>query len=155
MPFIASLALFAALRAQDSSLPKPRTKTLCSVAFDRDRRCPVRADNEAKACLDDVGLNAQQQTDAKLVIVGESAPNERGREFAAHRAVNVKHYLVEDKGIDASRIEVRTGTQDAKEVEDYLVPAHGDFDADVPGTQRVDEDSVKWRPCHAKGLDSQ
>ena len=48
-----------------------------------------------------------------------------------------------EKGIDASRISVRTGTQGNKEVENYLVPAGATFDNDVQGTTAVDESTVK------------
>ena len=54
--------------------PTPKTQTLCSIQFDKDKRRPARVDNEAKACLDDVALNAQQKADAALVVVGNSAP---------------------------------------------------------------------------------
>jgi hypothetical protein len=67
-------------------------------------------------------------------------------ELAAQRAVNTKEYLVTDKGIDASRIQVKTGTAGQNEVEDYLVPAGANFDADVPGTSPVDENSIKAQP---------
>jgi outer membrane protein OmpA-like peptidoglycan-associated protein len=124
--------------------PKPTTKTLCSINFDRDKRRPARVDNEAKACLDDVALNLQQQTDATAVLVGEAASTEKKPEaLAAQRAVNTKDYLVKEKGIDPSRISVRTGTQGNKEVENYLVPAGANFDSDVQGTTPVDESSVK------------
>jgi hypothetical protein len=124
--------------------PAPKTKTLCSINFDRDKRRPARVDNEAKACLDDVALNLQQQTDATAVLVGEAAPDEKKADtLAAQRAVNTKDYLVKEKGIDPSRISVRTGTQGNKEVEDYLVPAGATFDNDVPGTTAVDESTVK------------
>ena len=124
--------------------PAPKTKTLCSISFDRDKRRPARVDNEAKACLDDVALNLQQQTDATAVLVGEAASDEKGADtLAAQRAVNTKAYLVTEKGIDASRISVRTGTQGNKEVENYLVPAGATFDSDVQGTTAVDESTVK------------
>jgi hypothetical protein len=124
--------------------PAPKTKTLCSINFDRDKRRPARVDNEAKACLDDVALNLQQQTDATAVLVGEAASTEKKADtLAAQRAVNTKDYLVKEKGIDASRISVRTGTQGNKEVENYLVPAGATFDNDVQGTTAVDENSVK------------
>ena len=42
---------------------------------------------------------------------------------AAERAVNTKDYLVKEKGIDASRVAVFTGTEDAKKVSTTLVPA--------------------------------
>jgi outer membrane protein OmpA-like peptidoglycan-associated protein len=124
--------------------PKPTTKTLCSINFDRDKRRPARVDNEAKACLDDVALNLQQQTDATAVVVGEAASTEKKPEaLAAQRAVNTKDYLVKEKGIDPSRVSVRTGTQGNKEVENYLVPSGATFDSDVQGTTPVDESSVK------------
>ncbi|MCU1314267.1 MAG: hypothetical protein JWM54_2024, partial [Acidobacteriaceae bacterium] len=44
--------------------PQPKTQTLCSINFDRDKKRPARVDNEAKACLDDVALNLQRQSDA-------------------------------------------------------------------------------------------
>jgi outer membrane protein OmpA-like peptidoglycan-associated protein len=124
--------------------PAPTTKTLCSINFDRDKRRPARVDNEAKACLDDVALNLQQQTDATAVVVGEAAPDEKkAATLAAQRGVNTKDYLVKEKGIDASRISVRTGTQGNKEVENYLVPSGATFDHDVQGTTAVDESTVK------------
>jgi outer membrane protein OmpA-like peptidoglycan-associated protein len=136
--------------------PAPKTQTLCSIQFDKDKRRPGRVDNEAKACLDDVALNAQQKADASLVVVGNSAPlpehkhhtrNEMTADkLAAQRAVNTKAYLVTEKGIDASRIQVRTGTNGQNEVENYLVPAGATFDNDVPSTTAVDENAVKAQP---------
>lgn len=141
--------------------PAPKTQTLCSINFDRDKRRPTRVDNEAKACLDDVALNAQRSADAKVVVVGNETDKEKAEaaktakrkhplpDFAAQRAVNTKDYLVKEKGIDASRIEVRTGSAGSKEVENYLVPAGANFDSDVPGTTAVDESGVKAQPRKA------
>jgi outer membrane protein OmpA-like peptidoglycan-associated protein len=134
--------------------PAPKTQTLCSFQFDHDKRRPARVDNDAKGCLDDVALNLQRSSDATLVVVGNSAPvpEMHGRhrrhemsaaDLAAQRAVNTKGYLVTEKGIDASRISVRTGSSGANEVQDYLVPAGANFDSDVPGTTAVDESMVK------------
>ena len=124
--------------------PAPKTKTLCSITFGRDTKRLARVDNEAKACLDDVALNLQQQADATAVVVGEAASDEKKADtLAAQRAVNTKDYLVKEKGIDASRVSVRTGTQGNKEVENYLVPSGATFDSDVTGTTAVDESTVK------------
>jgi outer membrane protein OmpA-like peptidoglycan-associated protein len=140
--------------------PPPHTSTLCSISFDTDKRRPTRVTNEGKACLDEVALDLQRQADAKVVIVGESnakesaitAKQEKYAEkhkrakvsrFAAQRAVNAKNYLVTEKGIDASRISVATGTTDAQSVEDYLVPDGATFASDVTGTTPVDETTVK------------
>jgi hypothetical protein len=132
--------------------PQPKTQTLCSINFDRDKRRPARVDNEAKACLDDVALNLQRQSDATAVVVGDSAAGEKmGPKVAAQRAVNTKDYLVKEKGIDASRVQVRTGTEAGKQVQNYLVPAGATFDSDVQGTTQVNEDSVRpqGRAAHA------
>ena len=139
--------------------PPPKTETLCSIDFSRDTKRPTRVDNEAKACLDDVSLNAQQKADATLVLVGNAAPlpPPKGKhhhhkaemtadEIAAQRAVNTKDYLVNDKGIDASRIQVKTGSTGQDQVQDYLVPAGANFANDVPGTNAVDENAVKAQP---------
>jgi hypothetical protein len=101
-------------------------------------------DNEAKACLDDVALNLQRNADAKAVLVGNSASNERhGNRAAAERAVNAKSYLVNEKGIDPSRVDVRMGTAGTESVQNYLVPSGANFDNDVQGTTEVDTARVR------------
>jgi hypothetical protein len=134
----------------------PHTQALCSISFDKDPKRPTRVDNEAKACLDAVALSLQNQSDAKVVVVGEATAAEKAakpvkrhgkalkaEDLAAQRAVNTKEYLVTDKGIDASRIGVATGSTDGQAVEDYLVPADATFNNDVQGTTLVDETAVK------------
>ncbi len=141
--------------------PQPHTQTLCSINFTTDKKRPTRVDNEAKACLDEVALDLQKQTDAKAVIVGESNAKEKAAQekaeklnakrrhakpvenTAAQRAVNSKEYLVTDKGIDPSRITVATGAGDDQKVENYLVPSGANFGSDVSGTSPVDETAVK------------
>jgi hypothetical protein len=133
--------------------PTPHAQTLCTINFSTDKKRPTRVDNEAKACLDQVALSLQNQSDAKAVIVGEATAAEKtpktGKHametthYAEQRAVNTKEYLVVDKGIDASRISVATGTSDSQTVENYLVPAGADFNADVTGTTPVDESVIK------------
>jgi len=133
--------------------PIPRTQTLCSITFSNDAKRPWRVDNEAKACLDEVALDLQKQSDAKAVVVGDSTAAEKTpakgkkhakvEDLAAQRAVNTKDYLVVEKGIDASRISVATGTADEQKVENYLVPSGATFANDVTGTTPVDETMVK------------
>lgn len=86
--------------------PLPLQSDMCSVSFERDRRRPARVDNEAKACLDGVALSLQRQQDSTLVVLGDHTSRESVA-MAAERAVNVKLYLTQEKGIDASRIQVR------------------------------------------------
>ena len=123
--------------------PAPTATSLCSISFDRDTHRPTRVDNEGKACLDDLALNLQRTTDAKLDLVGNAASDEKmGPQKAAERAVNTKDYLVKEKGIDASRIAVFTGTEDAKKVTTTLVPTGAPAVTATP----VDETMVKVQP---------
>ncbi len=128
--------------------PQPTTSNLCSINFDRDNRRPARVDNEAKACLDDISLNLQRTSDAKLAIVGNAAGGEKmGSKLAAERAVNTKDYLVKEKGIDASRVSVYTGTTDGKTVTTTLIPAGATMESN--GATVVDESAVKVQPRKA------
>jgi hypothetical protein len=130
--------------------PAPMASSLCSVSFERDAKRPTRVDNEAKACLDDVALSLQRSSDAKLALVGNASSKEtsmKGKHkpnFAAERAVNTKDYLVTDKGIDASRISVYTGTDDAQTVTTSLIPAGAANPA--ASDTAVDETAVKAVP---------
>ena len=117
----------------------PETQALCSLSFTRDRRRPVRVDNESKACLDDIALAMNQQADAKLVIVGNASPDEKP-EAAAERTLNVRQYLTQEKGIDQSRIEVRVGDTSGRSVNDTLVPPGAIFN-DV-NTELFDEKAI-------------
>jgi len=134
--------------------PIPHTQALCSITFSTDAKRPARVDNEAKACLDEVALDLQKQTDAKAVVVGNATAAEKTlpkhakkhaklEDLAGERAVNTKEYLVTEKGIDASRVSVLTGGEDAKTVQNYLVPSGATFSADVTGTASIDENAVK------------
>ena len=122
--------------------PQVQTQQLCSITFNNDKRRPARVDNEAKACLDDVALNLQRSADAKLAIVG----NGEGK-LAAQRAVNTKAYLVGEKGVDASRISVYTGTGSDNNVTQTLIPA-GATAPDL-GTA-IDESTVKSQSRNAR-----
>jgi outer membrane protein OmpA-like peptidoglycan-associated protein len=153
--------------------PQPHTQALCSITFDSasNKLNPARVNNEAKACLDQVALDLQNQPDAKAVLVGDNNAKEKAEQekmekanarrkhakpvenLASQRAVNTKQYLVTDKGIDPSRISVATGTTDEQKVENYLVPSGANFGADVTGTTTVDESTVKpqeRKPLHER-----
>jgi outer membrane protein OmpA-like peptidoglycan-associated protein len=134
--------------------PAPTTSALCSINFERDTKRPARVDNEAKACLDDISLNLQRSSDAKIAVVGNSAADEKvakkhhkaeGEKLAAERAYNTKQYLVTEKGIDGSRIAVYTGTTDGKTVTTTLIPAGATLDSS--GLTPVDE-SAMMTPVH-------
>jgi len=77
----------------------PMTSSLCTTSFERDKARPVRVDNEAKACLDDVTMSLQQNPNAKLALVGTEDAKEarRSKEGGCTTRRDTKDYLVTDK----------------------------------------------------------
>ncbi|MGD0986484.1 MAG: hypothetical protein ABR874_01655 [Candidatus Sulfotelmatobacter sp.] len=130
--------------------PPPKAAKLSQCDFPNEKK-PWRVDNTCKAILDDVAKNLQQNPDSKLVIVGNAEPAEKRKNLAGERAVDSKFYLVEGEAqqhIDASRIEVRTGSGGTKTAEYWIVPSGATFDS--TGTETVDESKVKAVPDHPK-----
>ena len=125
--------------AQASALaPLPLQNDMCTVSFERDRRRPVRVDNEAKACLDGIALSMQRDQDSTLVLIGDHT----GREtiaVAAERGVNVKQYLTQEKGIDRSRIQVRAEDTGSARVQTVMLPVGATFNEEG---QLVNESAV-------------
>jgi len=107
--------------------PPRLLRLLCAISFERDRKRPVRVDNEAKACLDDIALQLQRESAGKLVIVGNYGDGETPK-MAAERAINERRYLTEEKGIDASRIEPRVGSTSGRTAINTFVPAGATYD---------------------------
>ena len=118
----------------------PSARSLCSLSFERDRKRPVRVDNEAKGCLDDIALTLNRDAGSKLVVVGHHDADEKP-EAAAQRTLNVEQYLIDEKGIDPSRIEVRTGDGTGRSVDDTLVPTGASFNSGSTAT--FDSSSIK------------
>lgn len=106
----------------------PAAQSLCSISFERDKKHPVRVDNEAKGCLDDIALLLNRMSDAVLVVVGKHDPGEMP-DAAAERTLNVKQYLADEKGIDPNRIELRTGENTGRTVDNVLVPPGATWDS--------------------------
>ena len=125
----------------------PQPQELCGLSFTRDRKRPVRVDNEAKGCLDDIALTLTQQTDARLVMIGNASPEEHP-EAAAQRVLNARQYLTEEKGIERSRIDIRVGETSGRSVRDVLVPSGASFSE--PSTQPFEERGIA-RPGEAYG----
>ncbi len=112
---------------------------------------PGRVDNECKAVLDEVALQIQRQPNGKVIVVGYTDETETVKitQLAGQRAVNVKYYLTSGEGgagIDASRIEARTGTVKSKSAKIYIVPAGATFTEE---STPVDETQVKGQPRNA------
>jgi hypothetical protein len=116
--------------------PPPPAQPLCSIEFTRDRKRPVRVDNEAKGCLDDVALALGREPEGKLILIGHAESTDKP-DAAAQRVINTKEYLVKEKGIDASRIELRTGAATGRSTDSVLVPPGASFAGE--GTTIVEE----------------
>jgi len=86
-----------------------------------------RLDNADKAQLDDSSLRAQQDPNAKILVFGTSTKGARSN-LAKRRAERTRDYLVNEKNIDPSRIELRfkdDASQDSVQV--IIVPAGADM----------------------------
>ena len=122
--------------------PPPTASKLNEINFP-DKKKPWRVDNAAKAILDDVALRLQREADAKAVVIGSADPDElkvkKNANLAAERAYNTKEYLTKEKGIDPSRIELRSGGTGTK-AEIWIVPAGASFTGE--GTTVVDESKM-------------
>ena len=131
--------------------PPPQASKLNECQYPNEKK-PWRVDNTCKAALDDVALKLQQDSESKLVVVGNADPKEKRKNLAAERAVDVKAYISggeAKQNIDPSRIETRTGNAGTATSEHWIVPAGATF----PGadtTTSVDETKVKAIPDHPK-----
>lgn len=123
--------------------PPPQASKINSINFP-DTKKPARVDNAAKAVLDEVALRLQREADAKAVVVGYGTDTKKVKNLAAQRAVNTKAYLTQEKGIDPSRIEVRTGDAGTDTADIWIVPTGATFPA--AGTASVDETKIKVPP---------
>jgi outer membrane protein OmpA-like peptidoglycan-associated protein len=72
------------------------------------------ADNVCKRNLDDVAVRLQSDPRSKVVLVGYADPHEaHAARLAKERAASGQKYLQDKKGVDASRVEVRTAAGEA------------------------------------------
>jgi hypothetical protein len=79
----------------------------------------------------------------------EEMATKEAEKIASERAVNEKAYLVTDKGLDASRISVYTGTAGTNSSATTIIPAGATLD--MTGLTPVDETMVKPIPRKALG----
>jgi outer membrane protein OmpA-like peptidoglycan-associated protein len=106
--------------------PPPAASKVASCAFGAGSS---RADNVCQRSLDDVAVRLQSDPKSKVVLVGYSDPKEpRASKLAIARADSCMKYLGSSKGIDASRIEVRSaagepgGGKDNRRADIVIVP---------------------------------
>jgi hypothetical protein len=131
--------------------PPPQATKVNECAYPNLKK-PWRVDNTCKAELDDVALKLQQDPDAKLVVVGNAGPDEKRKNLAGERAVDVKFYISggeAKQNIDPSRIETRTGNAGTATSEQWIVPAGATF-PEAGSTTPVDETKVLAVPDHPK-----
>ena len=131
--------------------PPPQATKVNECAYPNVNK-PWRVDNTCKATLDDVALSLQKDSDARLVVVGNAGPNERRKNLAGERAVDVKAYISggeAKQNVDPSRIETRTGNAGTATSEQWIVPAGATF-PEASTTAPVDETKVKPIPDHPK-----
>jgi outer membrane protein OmpA-like peptidoglycan-associated protein len=86
--------------------PPPQASKINECSF-----VPASAvvNNVCKRVLDDLAVRLQTEPKAKAVLVGFADPKEPGAsKLASRRAENARKYLGEKKGMDASRVDVRS-----------------------------------------------
>ena len=101
----------------------------------------VYVDNRSKAVLDDVALKMQQDPNLNAVLSGSADAGEP-HTMALQRAQNSMAYLTKAKGIDASRIQVKAGTEPGRSVEVWTLPAG----AALPGAAPVPPQGTAAQP---------
>jgi outer membrane protein OmpA-like peptidoglycan-associated protein len=70
----------------------------------------ARLNNVDKACLDDTATRLKSDPRSRVIVVGYADAGERMPEvIARRRAEAVRDYLVKERGIEESRITVRSG----------------------------------------------
>lgn len=73
-----------------------------------DNRVAARLNNVDKACLDDVATRLRQDPRSRVLVVGHADSTEATPEVVSRvRAENVKAYLVDERGVEESRVSVR------------------------------------------------
>ncbi len=111
--------------------PKPKTavsRNLCSLTFTGSDARANDLDGGGMTCLDSVAITLNQDTSARLVLVGNH-PGGEDAGFAQKRAENARVYLTQQKGIDPARVDVRVVENPARTVSTVLLPPGVVFDS--------------------------
>jgi outer membrane protein OmpA-like peptidoglycan-associated protein len=94
------------VRTGATAAPKPEAVVCTSGGFPRNLS---RLNNVDKACLDDVASRLRQDPRSRVIIVGHADSGERTPEVVARlRAEATRNYLVNERGVDASRVTTRS-----------------------------------------------
>ena len=111
----------------------------CSLSFENKEGRKMQLDAASTTCLDEIAVTMQQRPGTRLTLVGNHPPSEaNGAGLAAERATVSKTFLEEQqRGIDASRIDVRTGSSTTRLVETFILTPGVVFDP--PPTEQQKE----------------
>jgi outer membrane protein OmpA-like peptidoglycan-associated protein len=108
-----------ATRVNIEQAPAPTASDAGSLTF---KPNGAYVNNQAKAILDQVALRLQREAGSTAMLVGYIEGKEASR-LAIARATNAKNYLVNEKGIDTSRVQVADGGPGGAKVQVWFVPA--------------------------------
>jgi hypothetical protein len=108
-----------ATRVNIEQAPAPTASDAGSLTF---KPNGAYVNNQAKAILDQVALRLQREAGSTAMLVGNIEGKEASR-LAIARATNAKNYLVNEKGIDTSRVQVADGGPGGAKVQVWFVPA--------------------------------
>ena len=151
-------------------LPLARgVEKVCSIDFDKDEKLPARVEDSALQCLQQAARKLKDTPNVKLVLVGISHPlydheeadhgmeregedmtgaDIRFSDVAAYRAVNVKAYLTEWLGVDATRVIPTTDEYTlGRKVIVYAVPGDASFFRNYTRTTPTNESKCTIKPC--------
>jgi hypothetical protein len=110
----------------------------CSLSFESSEGRKMKLDAASTTCLDEIAVTMQQRPGTRLTLVGNHLPSEpNGASLAAERATVSKTFLEEQRGIEASRVDVRTGSSTTRSVETYILSPGVVFDP--PPTEQHSE----------------
>jgi len=148
---------------------------VCTIDFNKDPKLPARVEDGALPCLEQAAKRLKDTPNIKLVLVGISHPlydheeADRGMEregedmtgadirfsdVAAYRAVNVKAYLTQWLGADATKIIPTTDEYTlGRQVIVYAVPGDADFFHNYTRTTPTNESKCTIKPCPDPGED--
>jgi hypothetical protein len=160
----------ASLPSYAQRLPLARgVEKVCSIDFDKDERLPARVEDDALPCLEQAAKKLKDTPNIKLVLVGISHPlydheeadhgmeregedttgaDIRFSDVAAYRAVNVKAYLTQWLGTDATRVIPTTDEYTlGRKVIIYAVPGDAGFFHNYTKTTPTNESKCTIKPC--------
>jgi hypothetical protein len=142
-----------AMAAAPATAPMPTAQMVGDCSFN-DKKRPGRVDNECKAKLDSVAMQAQRDSESKLVVVGFADPGDpAGKNLESIRAANVRDYLTKGEGkqmIDAARVQIlkSADTSIGKAAQVYLVPQNATLP--LQNTNAIDESVLPKKRAGAK-----